>query len=329
MDRQIDFFQEITKIRQLKLRWCTNNVNNQKLNYRYKSKEKMIKKIFENKNSDWDIVIKAKTGWFDINLKELWKAKDLIGMFVYRDFIALYKQTILGPLWYLIQPLFTAGVFTLIFGKLANISTDEIPQLLFYMSGTINWQYFSESLNKTAITFKKNANIFGKVYFPRLTVPISIVITNLLKYAIQFILFLVVFFIIYSRGAPVSPNLLALAFTPFLLIQMILLGLGFGIWISSITTKYRDLVIMLPFFIQLWMYGTPIVYPLSLVPDSVKPFLAINPMVSIIEQFRYAFLGAGTVNFQYIIIGWIVTLFVFITGIIIFNKIEKNFMDTI
>lgn len=214
------------------------------------------------KNSQWDLVLKPRTGWFDIDFRELWRYRDLIIMFVKRDFVTFYKQTILGPLWYIIQPLFTTVVFTIIFGRVAHISTDGLPPFLFYMAGNIMWGYFASSLNSTSNTFNANAVIFGKVYFPRLTVPISVVLVNFVQYIIQFTLFICFYLYFWSKGATVNPNGY-IFLLPLLLIQMAMLSFGIGILLSSLTTKYKDLRFALGFIIQLWMYGTPIVYPLQ------------------------------------------------------------------
>jgi lipopolysaccharide transport system permease protein len=277
---------------------------------------------------DWDLVIKPKTGWFDIDLQGLWRYRELIGMFVKRDFVTLYKQTILGPLWYIIQPLFTTIVFTIIFNKVARIPTDEIPPFLFYMSGTVMWSYFAACITRTSGTFTANAGIFGKVYFPRLTVPIAGVIINLLQFAIQFGLFLCFLLYFKANGAPIDIRLWVFAL-PVLLLQMALLGLGIGILISSLTTKYRDLSFALGMITQLWMYATPIVYPLSLVPEWLKPWYLLNPMASIIESFRYAFLGNGTIAWSYIGMSWFMTLLFLAVGILLFSRVEKTFMDTV
>jgi lipopolysaccharide transport system permease protein len=276
----------------------------------------------------WDMIIKPKTGWFDIDFKGIWRYRDLIGLFVKRDFVTLYKQTILGPVWYIIQPLFTTIVFTIIFNKVARIPTDEIPPFLFYMSGTVLWAYFASCLTRTSATFTANANIFGKVYFPRLTVPVAGVIINLLQFAIQFVLFLCFMLYFIKQGTPISPRLWILAL-PVLLLQMALLGLGIGIIISSVTTKYRDLSFAMGMITQLWMYATPIVYPLSLVPDWLRPWYLLNPMASIIESFRYAFLGTGTITWSYISTSWFITLLLLFTGVLLFSKVERTFMDTV
>jgi len=276
----------------------------------------------------WDLVIRPKTGWFDIHLKELYKYRDLIFMFVKRDFVTFYKQTILGPLWYIIQPLVNTIIFTIIFGKFAKIPTDGIPPFLFYMSGTIVWGYFSACLTGTSNTFVSNAQIFGKVYFPRLAVPVSVVITGLFQFAIQFVIFLVFYLYFWLNGSKLEPNLLILLL-PLIILQMSILSLGFGILISSLVTKYRDLTFAMTFGVQIWMYLTPVVYPLTQVPEHYRIYYALNPMVSIVESFRAMFLGANSLEIEHIIISVITTLLVLFLGIIMFSKIEKNFMDTI
>jgi len=277
---------------------------------------------------DWDMVIRSKTGWFDINFKELWQYRDLIALFVRRDFVTFYKQTILGPLWYIIQPLFTTIVFTIIFGRVAKISTDELPPFLFYMSGNVMWGYFSASLQATSNTFTTNASIFGKVYFPRLTVPLATIIVNFLQFFIQFGLFLGFYFYFMSKGVPIRPTIWIVGL-PILLLQMAMLGMGIGILISSMTTKYKDLRFAMGFLVQLWMYASPIVYPLSQIPDWLLPYYVLNPMVSIVESFRYAFLGTSAIQWHHIAISWAMTLFLLFAGIVLFSRIEKTFMDTV
>ncbi|MBI5847487.1 MAG: ABC transporter permease [Nitrospirae bacterium] len=277
---------------------------------------------------EWTKVISPKKGWFDLNLLNLWNYRDLIMLFVKRDFTAFYKQTILGPIWFLLQPLFTTIVFTVIFGRIAKISTDGLPQMLFYMSGIVVWNYFADCLNKTSDTFVSNAGIFGKVYFPRLTVPVSIVITNLITFSIQFSLFLVFWTYYYLNGAVVKASLWSLL-TPLLLIQMAALGLGLGILISSLTTKYRDLRYVIGFGVQLWMYATPIVYPMSQIPEKWHWIYVMNPMASIVETARYAFLGAGAIRPMHMVISLGMTTMVLIVGILMFSRIEKTFMDTV
>lgn len=288
----------------------------------------MSKKLVTNNEQQWDLVIKPKTGWFDIDLIELWRYHDLIGMFVKRDFVTFYKQTILGPLWYIIQPLFTTLVFTIIFGKVAKISTDGIPPFLFYMAGNVTWGYFAASLNATSGTFNNNAAIFGKVYFPRLTVPLATVVVNFLQFFIQFFLFLGFYAYFYLKGAPIVPNLWILAL-PIILLQMALLSFGLGILLSSLTTKYKDLRFAMGFIVQLWMYGTPVVYPLSQIPEWLLPYYVLNPMVAIVESFRYAFMGTSVVQVNHIGISWCVTLFLLVAGVVLFSRIEKTFMDTV
>lgn len=279
-------------------------------------------------NTSWDIVIKPKTGWFDIDFKELWRYRDLIFLFVKRDFVTFYKQTILGPLWYIIQPLFTTIVFTIIFGKVAKIPTDSLPPFLFYMAGNVMWGYFAASITATSNTFNANTAIFGKVYFPRLTVPLAIVIVNFVQFGIQFIL-LICFYIYFKyEGAPIEMTAWVLLL-PIMLLQMALLSLGFGILVSSLTTKYKDLRFVMTFIVQLWMYATPVVYPLSQVPEWIRPYYIFNPMVALIEEFRLAFLGTSVISRSQIGISWLVTILILFLGIILFSKIEKNFMDTI
>jgi lipopolysaccharide transport system permease protein len=281
-----------------------------------------------NNNEQWTSIITAKSGWLDIHLGEIWRYRDLIMLFVKRDFTAVYKQTILGPLWFVIQPLLTTIVFTIIFGNVAQIPTDGIPPSLFYMAGIITWNYFANCLTKTSETFIANASMFGKVYFPRLTVPISVLITNFIAFGIQFILFILLIGIYYTKGMKVSFSYWILL-TPFLLLQMALLGLGVGILISSMTTKYRDFTYLLSFGITLWMYGTPIVYPVSQIPQKWHWIYVINPMSSIVEAFRYAFFGTGGIELWQYGVGMAVTFMLLAAGIIAFNHIEKTFMDTV
>ncbi len=278
--------------------------------------------------TQWTKVISPRKGWFDLNLLNLWNYRDLIVLFVKRDFVTFYKQTILGPLWFLLQPLVTTVVFTIIFGKIAKIPTDGLPQILFYMSGIVIWNYFSDCLNKTSDTFVANAGIFGKVYFPRLTVPVSIVITNLMTFAIQFALFLAFWLYFYMGGAAIKPTLWSLLI-PLLLLQMAALGLGLGILVSSLTTKYRDLKFVVGFGVQLWMYATPIVYPMSQIPERWQGLYALNPMAAIVETARFAFLGAGSVRPWNLCISFAVTVIILLTGIVLFSRIEKTFLDTV
>lgn len=288
-----------------------------------------IKDIAEKQQNEWTAVIKPKRGWLDINFKEIWQYRDLIKIFVYRDFVVYYKQTILGPLWWVIQPLFTSGMFTLIFSAIAGISTDGLPPILFYLSGTVCWSYFSESVLNTANTFVTNRDIFGKVYFPRLVIPVATVFSNIIKFIIQFSMFLAIYLIYFFKGAIPWPNLTLLLLLPLLLAQMAMLGLGIGIIASSLTTKYRDLSFAMPFAMQLAMYATPIVYPLSLIPEKWRPLALLNPMTPVVEIFRKIFLGVGTVDLSMVINSGIATIIILLVGIVMFNKVEKSFMDTV
>lgn len=277
---------------------------------------------------NWTTIIKPKTGWFDINLKELVQYKDLIVMFVKRDFKTMYKQTILGPLWIIINPLLTTLMFTVVFGNIANIPTDGMPQIVFYMLGTTVWTYFSSCLTKTSSTFTANAGIFGKVYFPRLVTPISTVISGLINFGVQFLMFLGFMAYFMIKGSPIEPNLWILI-TPLLLVQLAALALGFGIIISSMTTKYRDLAVLVTFGVQLWMYATPVVYPASQIGGKLKTLMMLNPVSPIVESFRYAFLGSGSIPWNYLGISVVTTLVVLFAGVVLFSRVEKTFMDTV
>lgn len=276
----------------------------------------------------WDLIILPRKGWFDVHLRDLWRYRDLISLFVKRDFVTFYKQTILGPLWYIIQPLLVTVVFTVIFKNIAGISTDGVPGYLFYLSGIVLWNYFANCLNQTSNTFAKNVGVFGKVYFPRLTVPISIVTINLAKFGIQIVLFIGFYIYFIVTGFPVRLTLLILLL-PVLVLQMAVLSLGAGILVSSLTTKYRDLTYVMTFIVQLWMYASSVVIPASKVPERFLYLYMMNPMASVIEMFRYSVFGVGVVNPVYICISWAVTLTVFLGGVILFSRIEKSFMDTV
>jgi lipopolysaccharide transport system permease protein len=284
--------------------------------------------ITETADEDWTMIIRPKRSLLDLRLGELWQARELVMLFVWRDFVSLYKQTILGPLWYLIQPFLTTITFTVIFGRIANLSTDGLPQFLFYMAGTVIWSYFAACLTKTSSTFIANANLFGKVYFPRLTVPVSVLISTLVAFGIQFGLFLAFAAYFWLTGAAIRPNLWILL-TPVLVLIMAGLGLGFGIIISSLTTRYRDLQYLVTFGVQLLMYATPVVYPLSSVEGSLRWLILANPMTPIVEGFRYAFLGAGTVEGWQLLYSAVFMLAVVFIGILMFNQVERTFMDTV
>ncbi len=288
-----------------------------------------MKKGANIKHSEWDLTIKPKSKWYDFKISEIIRYKDLLMLFVKRDFVALYKQTILGPLWFILQPAVTTITFSVIFGNLAKISTDGLPSILFYLSGITLWNYFSDTLNKTSDTFTTNAHIFGKVYFPRMIVPLSVVMSNMIKLGIQFLLFLIIW-IYYYIIAPESihPNR-TLVLLPYLILLMGILGLSMGIIISSLTTKYRDMKFLVSFGVQLLMYASPIVFPLSIVPESYKLLILANPITSIIETFKYAFLGVGVFNPYHLLYSSCFALILFFTGLIIFHKVEKSFMDTV
>lgn len=275
------------------------------------------------------VKITSKNKPFNLNLKEVFRYKDLIWLFVQRDFKTKYKQTILGPLWFVIQPLFSTVVYTLVFGNLAGFSTDGVPQFLFYLAGNVPWLYFSTCINSTANVFVNNSSVFGKVYFPRLTAPISTVITGMFNFFIQFALFLVIEMFYIFTGTIVYINWVA-ALLPLLIIQLAMLGMGFGIVISSLTTKYRDLQVVVSFGVQLLMYLTPVVYTASSLGEgSFSKIVMLNPVSPIIELIRYGWLGSGSTPWMYWGISWIVTLLVIFIGILMFNRVEKNFMDTV
>ena len=293
----------------------------------------MAQTVSENEN--WTTVIKPRTGLFEVNLKEIWDYRDLLTLFVKRTITVQYKQTILGPLWWIIQPALTVIMYMVVFGGIAGIPTDGVPQPLFYLGGVCMWQYFADCLTKTSNTFVSNAGIFGKVYFPRLIMPLSSVISNLVRFGIQLGLFIIVYAYYAIIGQAPSPNWYLLL-APLLVVMMAGLALGFGIIISSMTTKYRDLQILFSFVVQLWMYATPIVYPLSRVVGKQKwgidvaTVMCLNPVTPVIETFKHGALGAG----EFIGWGWLAYSFVFMLvvlalGILFFNKVQKSFMDTV
>jgi lipopolysaccharide transport system permease protein len=285
-------------------------------------------KIEQTDPEKWDMVISPQRNLFDLRLRELWHSRDLIMLFVRRDFVSVYKQTILGPLWYLIQPLLTTIVFTVVFGNIAKLPTDGLPSFLFYMSGTLIFAYFSSSLTKTSETFVAHANLFGKVYFPRLSVPVSILISNLIAFVIQFGFFLVFMGYFFLRGTLLHPNWWIL-FTPVLLLMMAGLGLGFGIIVSSLTTKYRDLRFLVQFGVQLLQYVTPVIYPLSAMSPKYQALIRLNPLTSVVEAFRYAYLGSGSINLLQLGYSFAIMLIAIVIGAVIFNRVEATFMDTV
>jgi lipopolysaccharide transport system permease protein len=284
------------------------------------SKEDIVK--------EWDLTIEPQTSLFELNLKDVWRYRDLLWMFVKRDFVSFYKQTILGPLWFFIQPLFTTIIYTFIFGGLANLSTDGLPQPLFYMAGITAWNYFADCITKTSTVFKDNANIFGKVYFPRLIMPLSIVASNLVRFGVQMLLLFMMmgYYAGHNAAFTITP---AIFLFPVLVILMALLGLGLGLIITALTTKYRDLAFLVTFGIQLLMYTTTVIYPLSSAPEKYKTLISLNPMTGIIEAFRYAFLGQGQISLNTLGYSTLFTILVMVLGILIFNKTEKTFVDTV
>ena len=273
--------------------------------------------------------ITSKKKWFELNLKEVWQYRDLIVLFTKRTFSLRYKQTILGPAWLFLNPFLTSVMYTVVFGNIAKIDTNGIPHILFYLTSTAIWAFFSDSITRNSQTFTSNANVFGKVYFPRLTVPISNILSAAIQFCIQMIM-VGIFLAYYVMQGMVSPNWLYFLLIPVILLHLGLMGMGFGIIISSLTTKYRDLGILVTFGVQLWMYGTPIVYPLSEIGDGLlKTAVMINPVTMPVELFRYALLGQGTVLPEFLVLSWIITILVVLFGIMIFNRVEKTFMDTV
>lgn len=281
-----------------------------------------------SEDENWDSVVKPKTGLFNVNIKELIQYSDLNFMFIKRNIITQYKQTILGPLWFFINPTITTIMYMIVFGGIAKISTDGLPQPLFYLSGICLWNYFSSCLTRTSSTFIENEYIFGKVYFPRLIMPISTVTSNFITLGIQLLLFIAVYVYYIIVGVQISPNIYLLL-VPVLFLMLAGLALGFGILISSMTTKYRDLNILLGFVMQLWMYATPIIYPLSVMPANKQWIAALNPITSIMEAFKYATLGQGTINWTHLGYSFGFMCVLLFVGILIFNKVQRSFMDTV
>jgi len=285
----------------------------------------------DNSNTEWLFEITPKNKFFSLNLKEVWQYRDLLLLFVKRDVVTVYKQTILGPLWYLIQPLFTSITFTIIFNKVAGIETGTVPPFLFNLAGIMVWNYFTACLTGTSDTFRSNAAIFGKVYFPRLIMPLSTVISNLLKFGIQFLIFVAFYVFYYVQGAAISLNG-ALMFFPLLIALMGILGLGLGMLISSLVTKYRDLSYLIGFGVQLLMYLSAVMYPMALIQDKMPDYAWLvhyNPLAYIIETTRYMLLGTGEVSLWGLLYTVGVTFGLFFTGLLVFNKTEKSFIDTV
>lgn len=275
----------------------------------------------------WTETIESSHSLLDLKLKEVWRYKDLVYMFVKRDFISSFKQTILGPIWFFINPIFTTIVYLVVFGNIANLSTDGAPKILFYLAGVTLWNYFSTSLTSASNVFTSNAGIFGKVYFPRLVMPLTIVISNLMRFGVQMVLFIAVWLYYYFEGA-VQPNLWILA-TPLLILLMAAFALGMGMIFSSLTTKYRDIQMLLGFGISLFMYITPVIYPLSALPDRFKAVAYYNPLSGIFECFKYGWMGVGEFSGPMLLISTAITFLLLAVGTVIFNKVEKGFMDTV
>ena len=283
----------------------------------------------DTQSKNYHVHISSKHNWFDLNLKEVWRYRDLILLFTKRNFVLTYKQTILGPAWIFLNPFLTSIIYTFVFGNIAGMSTDGVPQILFYLCSNAIWVFFSSCVTKNASTFTGNAGVFGKVYFPRLTTPISNVLSSIIQFGVQMLL-VGIFLAYYVLMGEVSPNWWAWLLIPAVLLHLGLMGLGFGIIISSLTTKYRDLAILVNFGVQLWMYATPIVYPLSQLGGGLmKTILLMNPVTAPVEIFRYAVLGQGTIVPAYLLLSWTLTLLVSVFGVMIFNHVEKTFMDTV
>ena len=278
-------------------------------------------------SEDWDLVVEPGSSLLSLGLVDVWRYRDLLYLFTRRDIVSFYKQTILGPIWFFIQPLLTTLIYILVFGTIAGLSTDGLPQILFYLCGITFWNYFSECFNKTATVFKDNANLFGKVYFPRVITPLSIVAANLFRFAIQFALFIVIATYYYTNGQA-SIRYTILLF-PVLVATMATLGLGLGMLFSAMTTKYRDLVFLLQFGVQMLMYATPVIYPFSQIPERLKPILAWNPLAPIFETARHGFLGAGSFSPTDLTYSIAFTVVTFLVSTVIFNRVERTFMDTV
>jgi len=283
----------------------------------------------ESTQEHWDLIIKPRSKWYHVDLAAIWRYRDLLMLLVRRDFVATYKQTVLGPVWFFIQPIITTITFTVIFGNLANISTDGTPGILFYLAGLTLWSYFADCLNKTSGTFIANASVFGKVYFPRLVVPLSVLISNLIKLGIQFLLFIIVYVYYVFQGASIHFRWEYIWLLPLLIVLLAGLGLGFGIFISSVTTKYRDFNFLVSFGVQLMMYASPIVYPMSIVPEKYKMLILMNPVSSIIETFKFIFIGQGYFSLPALAYSFTFMIILLMISVITFNKVEKTFMDTV
>ena len=280
-------------------------------------------------NENWDLIIKPQNKWYQLDLASIWHYRDLLMLLVRRDFVSVYKQTILGPLWFFIQPIFTSITFTFIFSDIANISTDGNPAILFYMGGITIWTYFSDCLTKTSNTFIANAGVFGKVYFPRLIVPLSVLVSNLIKFGIQLLIFLFIWIYYLINSSTLHPHWELIWLLPLLVVMMAGLGLGFGVFISSLTTKYRDLTFLIGFGVQLLMYASSVVIPISSMSPKIQFIMLLNPLTSIIESFKYVFLGSGYFSIFWLTYSFVFMLVLIAIAVVTFNKVEKSFMDTV
>lgn len=278
-------------------------------------------------DDNWDSVIQSETSLFDLRLKELWHYRDLLVLFVRRDFVTVYKQTVLGPLWFFIQPILTTITFTVIFGNVAQLSTDGAPKMVFYMAGITVWNYFSTCLTSVSTVFNANAGIFGKVYFPRLIMPLTIVVSNLMKFGVQYSMFILFVLYFYFQGS-VQPNSWMLL-TPVIILLMAVISMGIGLVLSSMTTKYKDLNMLIGFGMQLFMYATPVIYPSSSVPENYQWLLNLNPLVSLFDYMRYAYLGVGDFNLSALFYPACFAIVILALGVLVFNKVQKTFMDTV
>ncbi|MCC7303015.1 MAG: ABC transporter permease [Bacteroidia bacterium] len=279
--------------------------------------------------SAWDIEISPRSGWMVLPIREVWRYRDLVGLLVRRDFVANYKQTILGPLWIVLQPVITSLTFVIIFSRIANIPTDGVPSILFYLAGITWWSYFADCLVKTSGTFIANANVFGKVYFPRIIMPLSVVISNLVKLSIQTLVFTIIWLYYLFRDGNITPHYQLLWLIPVLILILGVMGMGAGILISSLTTRYRDLAFLVGFGVQLLMYLSPVVYPLSVAGEEASSVLLLNPIASVLEAFKYIFLGKGFFSFAALAYSACFASGILIAGLLVFNKVEKSFMDTV
>jgi lipopolysaccharide transport system permease protein len=281
--------------------------------------------------SDYELVIRPTRGWVHLNLADIWRYRDLLLILVHRDFVAKYKQTILGPAWFILQPLLMTIVFTVIFGAVINIPTDGLPPVLFYFAGLLGWNYFAQTFQNTSGTLVNNAGLFGKVYFPRLIVPLAAVISNCMAFALQLATFLCIwaYFKIFTGAGATFGVSLAIVWLPLILLQIAALSFGVGLWLSAMTAKYRDFTFLSSFIIQIWMYATPVIYPLSQIPEKWRWLAVLNPMAMPVETIKYMFLGQGLVIPAYLAVSVAITLLLLLSGVLVFNRIEKTFVDTV